>query len=100
METYEEGVTRDFIDVFIQAIKKNDDPTFNLEQLIVVCMDLFLGGTDTTSNTLSWLFLYLALNPDVQDKMREEIELISPGADPSISDAPKYIGCIQFNSLN
>lgn len=87
MATYEEGVTRDFIDVFIEGIKKEKDPTFNLEQLIVVCMDLFLGGTDTTSNALSFVFLYLAMYPEVQKKMRNEIKRLSPGQEPALSDS-------------
>jgi cytochrome P450 family 2 subfamily J len=89
MATYEEGVARDFIDVFIEGIKKEKDPTFNLEQLIVVCMDLFLGGTDTTSNALSFTFLYLAVYPEVQQKLRDELERISPGREPALSDSPE-----------
>jgi cytochrome P450 family 2 subfamily J len=87
MATYEEGAPRDFIDVFIEGIKKEKDPTFELEQLIVVCMDLFLGGTDTTSNALSFVFLYLAVYPEVQQKLRDELERISPGQEPALSDS-------------
>jgi len=82
-------VARDFIDVFIEGIKKEEDPTFNLEQLIVVCMDLFLGGTDTTSNALSFVFLYLALYPEVQDKLRREMDNLSPGSEPNLTDSSK-----------
>ncbi|CAB3373588.1 Hypothetical predicted protein [Cloeon dipterum] len=86
--TYEEGVTRDFIDVYISAMRKGEDPSFDMEQLIVVCMDLFLGGTDTTSNALSFALLYLAVFPRVQDKLRAEMERISPGGEPPLTDVP------------
>ena len=31
--------------------------------------DLFIAGTDTTTNTLLWLLMYMALNPDMQKKV-------------------------------
>ena len=32
-------------------------------------LDLFLAGTDTTTNTLMWLLLYMAIYPDVQKRV-------------------------------
>ncbi|XP_059488467.1 methyl farnesoate epoxidase-like [Neocloeon triangulifer] len=88
--TYEEGVVRDFMDVFLGEVKKGEDPTFDMEQLIVVCMDLFLGGTDTTSNALGFALLYLACFPRIQEKLRQEMHSISPGMEPALKDAQKF----------
>ncbi|RGB33678.1 cytochrome P450 [Rhizophagus diaphanus] len=41
--------------------------------------DGFLGGTDTTSNTISFIIYYLAHNQDVKKKMIEEIDRIFQG---------------------
>ncbi|PKC00251.1 cytochrome P450 [Rhizophagus irregularis] len=38
--------------------------------------DGFLGGTDTTANTISFIIYYLAHNQDVKKKMIEEIDRI------------------------
>lgn len=35
--------------------------------------ELFGAGTDTISNTLTWSVLYLLKNPDIQDRMRDEL---------------------------
>ncbi|GBC17956.2 cytochrome P450 [Rhizophagus irregularis DAOM 181602=DAOM 197198] len=41
--------------------------------------DGFLGGTDTTANTISFIIYYLAHNQDVKKKMIEEIDRIFQG---------------------
>lgn len=38
------------------------------------CVDIFAGGTDTTSITLNWLFAELANNPEEKAKLVKEIE--------------------------
>jgi len=50
-------------------------------------MDLFLAGSDTTSSVLSWVILYLALNQDVQNKARAEINQFKQGEDIPIPSA-------------
>ena len=45
-------------------------------QLFQTIMDLFIGGTETTTNTLRWMLLYLINNPDVQKKCQEEINKV------------------------
>ncbi|CAO2588147.1 Cytochrome P450 2J6 [Lemmus lemmus] len=43
--------------------------SFNEENLICSTVDLFLAGTETTSTTLRWALLYMALYPEVQGEM-------------------------------
>jgi ecdysteroid 25-hydroxylase CYP306A1 len=38
-----------------------------------VVFDLFFAGTDTTKNTLAWIFLFICKNPDMQERIRKEI---------------------------
>ncbi|RIA87186.1 cytochrome P450 [Glomus cerebriforme] len=44
-----------------------------------VIFDGFLGGTDTTANSISFIIYYLAQNPDVKKKMLKEIDTIFQG---------------------
>lgn len=44
------------------------DSTFHEENLVVCVWDLFLAGTDTTTCTLRWLFLFMAKYPEMQGK--------------------------------
>ncbi|XP_029417535.1 cytochrome P450 2J3 isoform X2 [Nannospalax galili] len=81
---------RDFIDAFLKEMTKNPDKTttsFNEENLICSTLDLFFAGTETTSTTLRWALLYLALYPEVQEKAQDEIDrVIGQGRQPSLGD--------------
>ena len=65
---------RDFIDVYLTHMRENADSSFNDEQLVVVCLDLIEAGMITTSTTLLWSVLYMALYPEIQKRCQVEIE--------------------------
>ncbi|CAO2588154.1 Cytochrome P450 2J3 [Lemmus lemmus] len=69
---------RDFIDAFLTEMTKYPEKTtsFNEENLISSTLDLFFAGTETTSTTLRWALLYMALYPDVQEKVQAEIDRV------------------------
>ncbi|KAK7830647.1 hypothetical protein U0070_018372 [Myodes glareolus] len=69
---------RDFIDAFLTEMTKYPEKTtsFNEENLIWTTLDLFLAGTETTSTTLRWALLYMALYPEVQEKVQAEIDRV------------------------
>ena len=80
---------RDFIDIYLSELKANqDDPNsnFSVEQLVVICMDFFLAGAETTSTTLLWAVMFMALHPDVQDKCQVEISDQIGSRYPTIED--------------
>ena len=63
---------RDFIDVYLKQIKE-DPESYNVEHLIVMCVDFFQAGAETSSTTLLWAVMFMALNPKVQEKCFTEI---------------------------
>ncbi|CAO2588141.1 Cytochrome P450 2J3 [Lemmus lemmus] len=69
---------------------KHPDKTttsFNEENLICSTLDLFLAGTETTSTTLRWALLYMAVYPEIQEKVQAEIDkVIGPKKQPSLND--------------
>ncbi|PAA71781.1 hypothetical protein BOX15_Mlig029931g1 [Macrostomum lignano] len=63
---------KDYIEAHLQH--QNIRPElFNDTRLAMAVTELFLAGTDTTANTLRWAILFMIENPDVADKVYEEI---------------------------
>jgi len=48
------------------------------EQLIAVCLDLFIAGSHTTSSTLNFAVLAMARWPDIQAKVQSTLDEIQP----------------------
>lgn len=69
---------RDLIDAFLMEISRNesDDSQFNHEELLILCLDLFLAGSETTSNTLSTVFIYLSLYPEWTARLQQELRKV------------------------
>lgn len=44
------------------------------DHLIMICLDLFIGGSVTTSTTLNFAFLYMVFHPEIQKRVQEEID--------------------------
>ncbi|XP_049630554.1 cytochrome P450 2J2-like [Suncus etruscus] len=81
--------TRDFIDAFFKEMEKHKGEivsSFNEENLICTTLDLFFAGTETTSTTLRWALLYMALYPDIQENVHAEIDrVIGQAQHPSMA---------------
>ncbi|CAH1263867.1 CYP2U1 [Branchiostoma lanceolatum] len=87
-ETFDENDIRDFIDAFLLESKKrqtDENTTFTELELTTVVFQLFIAGTDTTSQTLRWALLYMILHPDIQEKVQQEIDsVLGPNQEPSM----------------
>ncbi|CAL8121430.1 unnamed protein product [Orchesella dallaii] len=67
-----------------------DEKIFTEEQLVALMNDLFMAGSETTSNTLAWCILYLIRNPEVQGKLQREIDAVIPdGGFPTAEHEPQ-----------
>ncbi|XP_074445498.1 cytochrome P450 2U1 [Larus michahellis] len=78
-DTLDTANPRDFIDMYFihaEEEKNNKESSFNEDYLFFIIGDLFIAGTDTTSNTLLWCLLYMSLYPEVQEKVHAEIEAV------------------------
>jgi len=56
------------------ATKYDDGSAMETEQLIDEILILFVAGHDTTSNALAFAMMLLALHPEIQDKVYQEVE--------------------------
>ena len=66
---------RDYIDKFL--IASRDDPTLNKDNLLFCCLDLFIGGSETTSKSLMYALVMILRHPEVHDKVAEEIARVT-----------------------
>ena len=81
---------RDLIDVCLHEMESKDDPCFDAESILFWVLDLFAGGTETTTTTLRWALLFMANNPEVQHKVQEELNrVVGEDEYPSLAHKPK-----------
>ncbi|XP_078486709.1 cytochrome P450 2F3-like [Ciona intestinalis] len=65
---------RDYIDCYLNELQMNDQSELSELGLEMSIMDLFQAGTETTSTTLRWAILYMVNNPNIQEKVQQEID--------------------------
>ncbi|XP_059609524.1 probable cytochrome P450 305a1 [Phlebotomus argentipes] len=69
----EDKANEDFIYAFISEIQKGR-PNYTDAYLMIIMVDLFLGGAHTTSITLDLALMTLALYEDIQEQVYEEVK--------------------------
>ncbi|EEB10337.1 cytochrome P-450, putative [Pediculus humanus corporis] len=94
----------DLIDMFLNEMKNGQtncgkNSSFSDKQLIILLLDLFMAGSETTSNNLSMAMLYMIMYPNIQDKVHENIDSVVTGNRlPNLQDRPllKYVEAVLF----
>ena len=64
---------KDFVEAFLMEGRRRPHEFGNDRQLKESLLDLFLAGAETTSTTLKWGILFMAINKEAQEKCRREI---------------------------
>lgn len=86
---------RDLIDAYLKVLFSGDetgkiDESFSELQLLAVCLDMFMAGTETTNKSANFMFLHLVRNPKIQKKARQEIDrVIGRSRLPTLDDKVK-----------
>ncbi|XP_030644510.1 cytochrome P450 2F2 isoform X1 [Chanos chanos] len=71
------GEPRDLIDSYLEEMEKRaEGSSFDDANLVILLIDLFIAGTDTTSNTLRTLTLYLMTHTHIQEHCQQEIDMV------------------------
>lgn len=59
------------------------------ENLLILCFDLFLAGSKTTTDTLATIFLFLSLNPEWLKVLQDELDsVVGRSRAPTEDDLP------------
>ncbi|KAJ8940730.1 hypothetical protein NQ318_005481 [Aromia moschata] len=78
-------VRRDFLQLLIDIKngvgqeengEKGDKKTLTMSEIAAQSFIFFLAGYETSSATMTFALYQLAINPDIQDRVREEIETV------------------------
>ncbi|XP_065338913.1 methyl farnesoate epoxidase-like [Cloeon dipterum] len=86
-ETHVPGEHNDLIDAFIDEIDGKKDSNFTDEQLLALCQDLFMAGSETTSTTLGFLFEKFLIYQKMQSRVQNDIDaVVGRGRLPNLSD--------------
>ena len=69
------GIKRnDFLELLLQFQNSNKNNGFTAQQLAANAFLFYIGGFETSSTTMTFSLYELALNKDIQDKLRQEIQ--------------------------
>ena len=104
----QQGATgrKDLLQLMMDANEKTTEENVSRltdDEIVAQSILFLLAGSDTTGHTLSFTVYFLAMNPDVQDKLRVHIkEAIESNADKSLYDVAKsieYLDCVIKETL-
>jgi cytochrome P450 len=63
-----------------------DGTKMSSKQVMDELITLFVAGHETTSNALTWTFYLLAINPEAQTKLQNELDFVLKGKTAEFSD--------------
>jgi len=79
---------RDYVDSFLIEMR-NAEPNSKIyteNNLLGTVLQMYLAGTDTSSMSLYWAFLFMTLHPEVQEGIYQEIKDVIGERTPQASD--------------
>ena len=96
---------KDFLQLMIDATAEDRSEQMRLsdDEVVAQCFAFLIAGYDTTSNSLTYTAYLLALNPDIQEKLIDEIKAYTAeNPNDSLFDASKnmaYLDMVVQESL-
>jgi cytochrome P450 len=96
-----DGVTGDDLLSMLLAAQDDDGSSMSDRQVRDETVTLFLAGHETTAVSLTWTFLLLSNNPDVEVRLGEELDRVLGGRVPTLDDLPalEYTGRVVKESM-
>ncbi|XP_075280489.1 cytochrome P450 2J2-like [Opisthocomus hoazin] len=87
-EDWNPSESRDIIDSYLQEMAKdNGSGAFQEENIVSCVLDLLFAGTETTSTTIRWALLFMAIHPEIQARVQAEIDaVIGQVRQPALED--------------
>ncbi|CAH1403911.1 unnamed protein product [Nezara viridula] len=81
----EQRTKDNILSYYLEAIASGKGEYFDEAQMLHLLADMFGAGVDSTLATYRWVLLYLALHPEVQERVYEEVSsVIGKGKEPNM----------------
>lgn len=94
--TEPDGYGSDFLGLLLKAYHENDKTKkISIDDLIDECKTFYVAGHETTTSSLTWTLLFLAIHTDWQNRAREEVLQIFGQQNP----CPDSIGRLKTVSI-
>ncbi|XP_024025594.1 cytochrome P450 71A1-like [Morus notabilis] len=95
---------KDFVDILLGVQKLGMlDFDLTLNKMKAILVDMFIGGSDTTSATLEWVMAELLRHPKVMEKAQEEVRRVvginRSKIDMNVVNQMDYLKCVIKETL-
>ncbi|XP_071023655.1 cytochrome P450 26A1-like [Oncorhynchus clarkii lewisi] len=106
MDSGKEVKHRDALQQLIDISRNSDEP-FSMQAIKESATELLFGGHETTASTATSLVMFLGLNPDTLNKLRQElhqqeelgVDLLGQNVNIEVLEQLKYTGCVIKETL-
>ncbi|XP_052068315.1 uncharacterized protein LOC127707693 [Mytilus californianus] len=96
MQEFNENKHRDLLTSLMSA-RDSEGSGLSDKELFGQIIGFIFAGFDTTATAMTWILLQLAQYPEIQDKVRAEVNQVFPDiseCDPEKLDKLKYLNCV------
>ncbi|KAK8499861.1 hypothetical protein V6N12_072564 [Hibiscus sabdariffa] len=95
--------TNDLLSLLLQLQKQGEiDMDLTQDNLKAILLDMFIGGSDTTSTTTEWLMAELLKHPNAMKKVQEEVRTVvgnKPKIEADDINKMEYLKCVVNETL-
>src|SRR5262249_23469975 len=80
---------RDLLSILLESRDEDTGEGMSDLELRDEVMTIFLAGHETTANALNWIWHFLSLNPEVEERLHAEVDQVLGGRAPCLALLPK-----------
>lgn len=81
----------DLLSMLMAVRDEADGSQMTDRQLRDELVTLIMAGHETTANALSWTWMLLSQNPEVEAKLTQELQSVLAGRSPTLADLPRLV---------
>ncbi|MFI6442232.1 cytochrome P450 [Streptomyces sp. NPDC050759] len=81
----------DLFTLMLDAVDEETGARLTAEQLASEVMSMIVGGFETSSNSIAWIYQQLAEHPEVQRRVQSEVDEVLGGRPPTFADLSRLV---------